>query len=541
MENKAGTPVKSILVLMILLVISLAGVVAIHYSTTWGPWAYSDSTEYISAARSLLAGSGLGYMAASGHFVQYTLHPPLYPLVLSVLGLLRIDLLEGARWLNILLFGLTIFLSGVFVYAIFRNAWFAIVLSLTLLTLPMFVDVSSGAMSETLLIFTSCLAIGLLTLYLGRRKTIFLAGSAIATALAILARYPGIVVAVACTLVLLVEGQTSWRLRLRNVVTFCVLSLAPLVAWLAWLFSQSRSLAVRTYLLPGNLQASIMSLRKALMETFLSWLPYKEHLPAYNYTVGRNYLLGLLIIVLILACLVILRRLFVRKVTQDQALLSIFTILFALFTIGNILLLAITFLFTAPTPDIDTRTLLPVQIGALFFGLSLLALAIHEFHLPQPVGWACGLLVLAFIYPNGQASWKLVKEFHQTGGGYTSAAWHSSQTLQAVKDLPASTPIISNAGDAILLHLDRATYDFCAPSCDSNGPLRYGDDLQDPIQKIFREQGAALVLFYPYCDARNNASYAESLAKLNTLTQGLRQADSACDGAIYFYPASGLR
>ncbi|HSB66021.1 MAG TPA: glycosyltransferase family 39 protein, partial [Anaerolineales bacterium] len=437
-------PLKSALILILFFFISLAGCLAIHYATYWGPWAYSDSTEYVAAARSLLAGNGLGYRAASGDFILYSLHPPLYPLVLSVLGMLGFDFLEAARWLNIMLVGLTVFLTGTSAYTLLRSTWLAVALTLALLTIPAFIDISSGAMPEPLFLFTSCLAIALLIFYLDRGNRVLLVGSAVSASIAVMARYPGIVVVISCILGLLVSGNRSLKRRVMDAITYSLVSITPLAAWLIWLFSQTRSLAVRTFLLPGDIQASLMALRKSLMGVFLSWLPYREYLPSYNYTTGRNYLIILVTGIAVLGSLIIIRRLFKLPILRDQYLVSTFAFLWALFSIGNILLLAVTYLLTTPTPDLNPRTLLPVQFGAIFFVVMLLASVVDEFQLPDSVSLACGLMILFFIYPNTVASNKLIDRYHQSGLGYTSAAWHSSLTLQAVRDMSAKTPIITN-------------------------------------------------------------------------------------------------
>jgi hypothetical protein len=106
-------------IIWMIILISIAGSIAIVYSTRWGPWAYSDSTEYIVSARTFISGRGLGFYAPSGSFERLSLHPPFYSLLLSAFGLLGIDMLAAARWLNVFLFGATIFLAGVFAIASF--------------------------------------------------------------------------------------------------------------------------------------------------------------------------------------------------------------------------------------------------------------------------------------------------------------------------------------------------------------------------------------------------------------------------------------
>ncbi len=93
---------------VLIILLALMGSIMIYYSTVWGPWVYSDSTEYIVSARNLLQGHGLGLFGASGAFHPLSLHPPFYSLVLSLFGAFGADLVTTARWINVVLFGLTI-------------------------------------------------------------------------------------------------------------------------------------------------------------------------------------------------------------------------------------------------------------------------------------------------------------------------------------------------------------------------------------------------------------------------------------------------
>ncbi len=96
---------------VIVLISIIGGVIAI-YSTANGPWGYTDPVEYIATARSLLRGGGLGYYEADAEFTPITIHPPFYPIVLGAIGLLSVDLVVAARWLNILSFVASIFIAG---------------------------------------------------------------------------------------------------------------------------------------------------------------------------------------------------------------------------------------------------------------------------------------------------------------------------------------------------------------------------------------------------------------------------------------------
>lgn len=537
-SSEMKSPVKFSLTIGIILILSLLGSLMIYYATYWGPWAYSDSAGYIASARNLLAGHGLGYFSPSGDFMPLSIHPPFYPLVLSASGLVGVDIVVAARWLNIILFGLTIFLSGTFVYSVFHSSWFALSISATLLTLPTFVDVSSGAMSELLFLFTTILGICLLVLYLGSRKKYILFLSSLLIGLALLARINGVAIVSAGLIVLLLAIRISWKQRIFDALVFGFVSVTPLVLWLIWVYSQTGKLAARNYFFTLNIWSATAEFRRELMAVFWSWLPFQPLLPPYSYQLSRNIFLFLFIVIFILLGLISFKRRQVQESSPTPSRELSFALLWIIFVISNILLLAASFIFIDLVPNKDTRTFFYIQFGLAFAFLALIAALIKEFRLPPSLGWIFASLVLVFNISNAQTSWGIISQLHTIGNGYTSRAWQESQTLQALRELPANVPIITNQSAAVLLQLDRPAYDFCALPCDSTGKLRYGDDPSDPVQQVFREHAAALVFFYPACGVQNSSDYANQIAQLQSLTQNLTHYFSSCDGEIYFYPSS---
>ena len=108
---------------LIPLILGVLGGYAVFYGTQWGPWAYSDSTAYIDAARNLIGGVGFGHLTPSGRFEYVGGHPPLYQLTLAMAGAIGFDIIDAARWINIMLFGLLILIVGLSIYRISRSAW----------------------------------------------------------------------------------------------------------------------------------------------------------------------------------------------------------------------------------------------------------------------------------------------------------------------------------------------------------------------------------------------------------------------------------
>jgi len=520
--------------LLVISLLSLTGSLAIAFSTRWGPWAFSDSTEFIVSARNLLAGKGLGLYNPEGVFTPLTLHPPFYPLLLSAFGLVGVDLLVTTRWLNVILFGATIYIAGAIPYRLFKSTWLAVSSSASVLAMSTLVDVFSGAMSEPLFTFTSTLSICLLAVYLVDGGHRWLVVSAIAAGLAALSRYPGAVLIAAGMVEIILLTSTNWKQRIRDLLIYGSISLVPIGIWLQWIFSQSQS--PRQISNPVDLGQAFISLRLGLVEVFWSWLPFTEYLPPYSYNLALHVLLamGALLAFGFIFTLVKVWQAGRWKWPVSQEFN--FVLLWAAVILAYLALLAFSYLFGSPTPDLIPRTLLPMQFFLGFFLLGSGLFFIKELRLPRWSALIPVLLAVPFIISNAQASWTLIRSYYQQGAGYTAMSWRDSNTLVEVAKLPADLPIITNEAAGLLLWTDRAAYDFCTLPCNQPGDARYGDNPDDEVQRIFRQQGAALVLFYPFCAPRDEGWNAERMAQLDSLTNGLTCLEYSCDGAIYLYP-----
>ena len=525
-------------IVVILIILSLLGSLMIYYSTTWGPWAFSDSTESIVSARNLLAGKGLGLLSPSGNFKPLSLHPPFYALILSGIGLTGINLIVAARWLNIFLFAATIFISGTFTYKLVHSNWAALSTSLTLLVMPPLVDISSGAMTELLFIFLAILGIFLLTIYLEQPKIYFLILTSVIMGMAFLTRLNGVVLMFIGLAAILFTDRISWMRRLANALLYSLLSMTPMVMWLTRAYSRTGALAGRNYHFSTNFWKELQGFRLQFMQILWSWLPYQHLLPTYSHNLSRNIFIALTLLILLLLGLLTYKRYFSKNTVLTSRSGFKFLLFWIFFGVGNLLLLIASYLNTNLQPSIDDRTLLPIQVAMVFIILTSLLLIIRAYHLPAVTGWVCAGLVLIMNLSYANTSLKTISQWHISGFGYTSKHWQTSLTLQKVRNFPDDVPIITNEASALLLLVDRPAYDFCELPCDQNGSLRYGDSESDVVQSIFREDGAALVLFYPFCILDDPSWYSVTLEQYATLTQNLTQYFSSCDGAIYFYPSN---
>ena len=134
---------------LFLALMALAGGLIIWFNSPWGVEAGYDSFFYITAAKNLLSGVGLGRLQPDGLLIPLTHYPPLYSWLLAGLGLLfHGDILLAARLFSALMFALHVFLFGWITFYFTRSRWFAAAAALLALVSPIFYFLNLSAMTE---------------------------------------------------------------------------------------------------------------------------------------------------------------------------------------------------------------------------------------------------------------------------------------------------------------------------------------------------------------------------------------------------------
>jgi hypothetical protein len=239
-------------------VVAVFAVVLALAVTSDSPGFFPDSSVYLGTARNLLDGRGLTtpfnlqfnpYPPAQavgfhGEF-PLTVYPPLYPVLLAVLGWLGAGLVDGARLLNAVLFGVNVTLAGLLVWRITRSTVVAIVGALGLAVTVNVVVNHALVMSEPLMI---AIVLGgtLLMPRLLRRPTagVVVAVGACAAAAA-LARMAGIAFTGTVVVAVLLWLERPVRYRVRVAAVLAALGLSPLVLWILVTRFTSDAVAVR--------------------------------------------------------------------------------------------------------------------------------------------------------------------------------------------------------------------------------------------------------------------------------------------------------
>lgn len=523
--------------LLTVVVISLIGGAAVIYSTANGPVGYSDSAAYFSLARNLISGRGLGLYSPAGEFHAETLHPPLYVLVLSALLSAGFDLAGAARWLNVVFFVLTIFGVGFLFIRYSSSSVIAIPTSILFGIFPVTVMVFNLVMTEPLFFFLFVWSGVCLLEYLRRGQNRWLVASALITGLLPVTRLIGIGVLVSAIVCVFFFSARRWKVRLFRAALYASLASLPIIVWFGWIYLGANrpiaGLESPTNLV--NLLADFRAFRAAFMDVVWVWIPFGKYPSGLTYQ-GRYILLilGAALITLLTAFAEWRGRKSIAPGLRKSNL-EIFTF-FGLASLSSVVVLAAAYLFTLPTPDVNSRTLLPFYIGAMIGVMG--AFAHWQQGLSRRIPWQpilLWLLTLLVVYWNYPQTIKLLSRFHQ-GEGSIAFRWRNSETMQAVCVLHQSIPIVSNQAATILAWTNRFGYEMIQ-SLDADfvaGSALYGSDPGDVAQEAFCIRGAALVIFDGFPGQLTGAFGETARGRADTLLQGLVVHERFQDGAIYY-------
>ena len=135
------------------IICGLAGAGILFISTVRGAGIGGDATIYITSARNLLNGKGLGLINAAGEFRLIPYFPPFYSLVLAFIGLFTSNLAGAAMILNLALFAGLIFLITLWMTRVSEGLFPGLTFGLLLAGSPILIPAYSWAMSEPLAMF----------------------------------------------------------------------------------------------------------------------------------------------------------------------------------------------------------------------------------------------------------------------------------------------------------------------------------------------------------------------------------------------------
>lgn len=204
-----------------------AGIV-IYLISLHGAGTSPDSVYYISVARHIA--DGIGIIGYDGYYL--VLQPPLYPMLLASIKIIAFtDPLLSSGYVNAILFGLIIYISGLF-FLKHVNSYILVLLgTITVLTSFVLIQISLMALSEPLFILLILLYLYNFELYQANGKLISLIILSAAASLACLTRYIGVILILTGVICIFIQQKKSYKEKLRHILIFLLITCIPIGMW----------------------------------------------------------------------------------------------------------------------------------------------------------------------------------------------------------------------------------------------------------------------------------------------------------------------
>ncbi len=412
----------------------------------------TDSVQYIAAAGSLLAGEGL--LRFDGQ--PFTSWPPLYPLLLAAASLGIFDPLDVAGPLNVIIFGLTVFVVGGYLRHRLESRFLAMWGCLaTALATPL-TFLSSWVLSDPLFILLATLALVRVDRFLTDGKLWTLVWAAAFSALAWQTRYIGVAVPAFIGLVLLFRPGTSMTRRAGHVTIYSLIVAVPMVLWLLRNFLAIGEFTVH----PPPRDYPVLMMLRDIVEILWNWTHWTQ--------------INIAVIVLVPLVYILCRRASGEN-WRPFWLFGGFALTYIVLFILSISLLIGIYL----EGGIDERLLVPIYIPLLVAGVFALDRVLHHERERGLLGNVGSLSIVRTMMPGkkgsvlvaivmivlslgmvGQAVPNVRAVIAASRGdldlGSNGPRWTGSETLRYVREnLVSAGTYYSNAPQVLSLHTGR--------------------------------------------------------------------------------------
>ncbi len=427
---------------LLLSILGLIGIGIILMATShFGVGVSPDSVLYISVARNIA--KGMNFVDFNGS--PLVTQPPLYPAILALVGFISgIDPLSSTRILNALLFGASIYLSGLlFAKYLAPYPGYALLGTISVLVSIPLIPVFLMAWSEPLFIFFVLLFLIFFESYL-KKKTLFsLVLLSLSVSFACLTRYIGIVLVITGVASISLLCKNNLKAKIWHLLLFIFLSTLPIGIWV-----------IRNYLLSGTLfgprSISTYTYSQNLVATFNNILYW--YLP----TRIANSRIYLMVLSTITGFIIGLKFKDVWREEKTNFLrFGLFGIFILIYT-GFLVISS----KTAFLQIIDNRYLSPIYVPTTILLLSLAKILFEPLSTrlpPRRVNIFLMVIVAVWlVYPLIKTISILENQSNQ-GVLYTSKSWRASKTIQYLLDHPtleSECTIYSNGQDVIYLLAD---------------------------------------------------------------------------------------
>jgi len=417
--------------------IGLIGLILVFLLTNQsGAGITPDSVAYISAARNLAEGNGL--LTYNGLYL--VVQPPLYPILLAIIKTITLtDPMISAGYVNGVLFGLIVYLSGLFLFRILNSFFLTFLGTVSVLISFTLIQSSVMALSELLFILLLLLFLYFFGSYQKKRDQFSLFLFSASAALSCLTRYTGIVIICTGMAGIIFMIGDSRKKKILNSIVFLLITIIPISIWI-----------VRNYFISGTLVGiraassySLVENSEFFISTILHWFTASQSLFAYS-----------LLILSIPMIWIVFGFVSGKSAMKESVNLIGPCFLFLILYAGTIIISSTTTAYDR----IGERLLSPIYIPAIlisFFIIDKIQLWLTSFSSRKLVALSLvSCIALLMIYPVEKTLAFLTEYFTLHGSGYNSKSWRESETIEYLlqHDLPGNHySVYSNEPEAVYI------------------------------------------------------------------------------------------
>ena len=507
-------------VILPLLIIAGIGTILQYRMMREGISLWEDSYDYITAAINLIDLGKYGRIDGFGDFKPLTHFPPLYPFLLAAPYSMSIDILEAARWISSIFFGINLFLIGWTIRLLSGSSVWAIFGALLGCISESLINTHLWALSEPPFFTFSMLTLLALNTFFNKvdsRRWLMIAG--VLASLATLTRFAGFALIGACMMALLILPDDQWLRKIRSALIFLSIALLPNIVFMIRNYLQANTFTDD----PGIAwHPPTIEQWQDLSRITLNWiLPdvIVENLSGAFTLSVLLVCLGILIIVIALGYKRYWMSSF-QKNLWNRHFLSLHLIYLLAYS-G--LFLATVFIWRRITPA-DNRLISPIYLSTVILVSSIAG-----------VFWkssgrisrsALLALIVLLMSIQGLRYRNIFRLTPQEAYGLSAPKWRTSETLSYIATFDGGR-IYSNEIQAIYFHANRNAIFLPTYENPATGVRRpdYERNLVN-MQRNLRTTGGLLVIFYP---ERLEEQYLEAL------TENLIIIETFPDGVIYGY------
>jgi hypothetical protein len=403
------------------------------FSKHSGIGASPDSVTYLAATRHLV--QGMGFTSFDNRPVVD--FPFAYPLFLTIISFFsRMDPLQFGAWLNGILFGVLLYVSGSLMNGFHKTTgWYKRILLLCILFSPALQEVYSMLWSETVFLILILIFILGITNYLKFKTNKWLLISAGICAVTCLTRYAGVAMMLTGGAIVFFNKENPLLKRVLDSLIFGILSIPLLLINV-----------IRNYLLTGlatgirpKSEVGLLKIMEYFGDVLCDWLLLAR---------SSGFAVFLTVLVLLIFAWVIFIRRYQRSTSVLEYVIAVSGLIYSAFMLFS-------YSITRYEP-FTSRLLSPVFIPLLWCLSSWVPGFISE--KSYRMKWITGIpvLLLAAWFMNRQlaADWEYYDGVRDAGiPGYREDPFVKSEIVQFLeknkKDFDPRFPIYSNAGDAV--------------------------------------------------------------------------------------------